>query len=170
MKKGTKPMTQRPLHLALPSARRATQAGLLSTLLWVSTFCPLAQADGELGRLFFTPERRQALDRQRELNIQETQVIPEDPMLTINGIVTRSSGKQTTWINGVAQNENDASGITITTNRKTPGKVIVQPNDRPPRKANVGDTINRNTGETSDLLGDGQIGIRRGREIKAAGN
>ena len=37
-------------------------------------------------------------------------------------------------------------------------------------KANVGDTINRNTGETSDLLGDGQIGIRRGREIKAAGN
>ena len=163
-------MTKRPPHLALPSARRATQAGLLSTLLWVSTFCPLAQADGELGRLFFTPERRQALDRQRELNIQETQVIPEDPMLTINGIVTRSSGKQTTWINGVAQNENDASGITITTNRKTPGKVIVQPNDRPPRKANVGDTINRNTGETSDLLGDGQIGIRRGREIKAAGN
>ena len=170
MKKGTKPMTQRPLHLALPSARRATQAGLLGTLLWVSTFCPLAQADSELGRLFFTPERRQALDRQRELNIQETQVIPEDPMLTINGIVTRSSGKQTTWINGVAQNENDARGITITTNRKTPGKVIVQPNDRPPRKANVGDTINRNTGETSDLLGDGQIGIRRGREIKAAGN
>ena len=170
MKKGTKPMTQRPLHLALPSARRATQAGLLGTLLCVSTFCPLAQADSELGRLFFTPERRQALDRQRELNIQETQVIPEDPTLTINGIVTRSSGKQTTWINGVAQNENDASGITITTDRKTPGKVIVQPNDRPPRKANVGDTINRNTGETSDLLGDGQIGIRRGREIKAAGN
>ena len=163
-------MTQRPLHLALPSARRSSLTGLLGTLLFVSTFTPLAQADDELGRLFFTPERRQALDRQRELNIQETQVIPEDPMLTINGIVTRSSGKQTTWINGVAQNENDASGITITTNRKTPGKVIVQPNDRPPRKANVGDTINRNTGETSDLLGDGQIGIRRGREIKAAGN
>ncbi len=170
MKKGTKPMTQRPLHLALPSARRSSLTGLLGTLLFVSTFTPLAQADDELGRLFFTPERRQALDRQRELNIQETLVIPEDPTLTINGIVTRSSGKQTTWINGVAQNENDASGITITTNRKTPGKVIVQPNDRPPRKANVGDTINRNTGETSDLLGDGQIGIRRGREIKAAGN
>ena len=170
MKKGTKPMTQRPLHLALPSARRSSLTGLLGTLLFVSTFTPLAQADDELGRLFFTPERRQALDRQRELNIQETLVIPEDPTLTINGIVTRSSGKQTTWINGVAQNENDASGITVTTNRKTPGKVIVQPNDRPPRKANVGDTINRNTGETSDLLGDGQIGIRRGREIKAAGN
>ena len=163
-------MTQRPLHLALPSARRSSLTGLLGTLLFVSMFTPLAQADDELGRLFFTPERRQALDRQRELNIQETLVIPEDPTLTINGIVTRSSGKQTTWINGVAQNENDASGITITTNRKTPGKVIVQPNDRPPRKANVGDTINRNTGETSDLLGDGQIGIRRGREIKAAGN
>ena len=163
-------MTQRPLHLALPSARRSSLTGLLGTLLFVSTFTPLAQADDKLGRLFFTTERRQALDRQRELNIQETLVIPEDPTLTINGIVTRSSGKQTTWINGVAQNENDASGITITTNRKTPGKVIVQPNDRPPRKANVGDTINRNTGETSDLLGDGQIGIRRGREIKAAGN
>lgn len=163
-------MTKRPLHLALRSARRSAQAGLLGTLLFVSAFCPPAQADDELGRLFFTPERRQALDRQRELNIQETQVIPEDPTLTINGVVTRSSGKQTTWINGVAQNENDASGITVTTNRKTPGKVIVQPNDRPASKANVGDTINRNTGETSDLLGDGQIGIRRGAPAKASAN
>ena len=170
MTKGTKPMTKRPLHLALHSARRSAQAGLLGTLLFVSAFCPPAQADDELGRLFFTPERRQALDRQRELNIQETQVIPEDPTLTINGVVTRSSGKQTTWINGVAQNENDTSGITVTTNRKTPGKVIVQPNDRPASKANVGDTINRNTGETSDLLGDGQIGIRRGAPAKASAN
>ena len=145
-------------------------AGLLFALTLLAASSPPAYAEDELGRLFFTPERRQILDRQRELNIQETQAIPEEPTFTINGIVTRSSGKQTTWINGVAQNENDASGITITTNRKTPGKVIVQPNDRPPRKANVGDTINRNTGETSDLLGDGQIGIRRGREIKAAGN
>ena len=150
--------------------RHHALAGLLCALALIGASSPPACAEDELGRLFFTPERRQILDRQRELNIQETQAIPEEPTFTINGIVTRSSGKQTTWINGVAQNENDASGITITTTRKTPGKVIVQPNDRPTRKANVGDTINRNTGETSDLLGDGQIGIRRGREIKAAGN
>ena len=164
-------MTERPLHLTLPSARRSSLAGLLGTLLFVCTFCPLAQADDKLGRLFFTPERRQALDRQRELNIQETQVIPEDPTLTINGVVTRSSGKQTAWINGVAQSERDTpSGVSVRSNRRNPGKVFVQSNEQPAANANVGDTVNRNTGETTDLLGGGQINIRRSTPAKSPAN
>ena len=62
----------------------------------------LAQTQAPLGRLFFTPEKRQLLDRQRDLNVQAQQETPEDPTLTINGVVTRSSGKRTVWINGVA--------------------------------------------------------------------
>ncbi len=143
-----------------------TRNGLLAMLCVLgalASLCPPAQADEELGRLFFTPERRQILDRQRQLNIQEKQEIPEDPTLTINGVVTRSGGKRTVWINGVAQNDNEKpSGVAVTPNRREPGKVVVQPGDSAPASAKVGDTVNRNTGEAADLLGGGKISIKPG--------
>ena len=132
--------------------------GWLCAFTLLAALCPAASAEEELGRLFFTPERRQALDRQRQFNIQEKQEIPEDATLTINGVVTRSSGKRTVWINGVAQNDNEEpSGVTVIPNRKAPGNVIVQSNDARVGNARVGETVNRNTGETTDLLGDGSI-------------
>ena len=151
--------------------RRLVFLRLLGALWLAAALCPPASADETLGKLFFTPERRQALDRQRELNIQETQVIPEEPTLTINGVVTRSSGKQTTWINGVTQNENEKpTGISVSTSHKNPGKVLIQPADSPAAKASVGDTVNRNTGETTDLLGGGQINVRRSSPANAKTN
>jgi len=111
----------------------------------------------ELGRLFFTPEQRQALDRQRQLNIQEKQEIVEDATLTINGVVTRSSGKRTVWINGVAQSGTPSAATVITADRRDPGRVIIQPVGTPAVTARVGDTINRNSGEATELLGGGSI-------------
>jgi hypothetical protein len=147
-------MSARPhLHFSMTALLALTT--LLST--------PAASQDtgSELGRLFFTPERRQLLDRQRQQQVQETQDVSEDPALTINGVVTRSSGKRTVWVNGLAQNENDARGeVILTPNRKNPGKVTVQTSASPIAKAKVGDTVNRNTGESIDLLGDGQINIK----------
>ena len=71
------------------------------------------QAQAEpLGRLFFTPERRAALERQRQLNIQETRTI-EGSTVSLDGVVTRSSGKTTVWVNQRPQNEN-ASGTGVT--------------------------------------------------------
>ena len=148
-------------QLTTPHARRQ-----LCALALIGALGAPASAQ-ELGRLFFTPERRQNLDRQRQLNIQEKQEIPEDPTLTINGIVTRNSGKRTTWINGVAQNENETqSGVSVTPSRKDPGNITVQANDAPSAKARVGDTVNRNTGETTNLLGDGQLSIRPPAQAK----
>lgn len=137
-------------------------AGLFFVAVWTAVPCSSASADEELGRLFFTPERRQNLDRQRQLNIQEKQEIPEDPTLTINGVVARSNGKRTVWINGIAQNEKDThSGVTIKPDRRNPGKVTVQAEDSPAGKAKVGDTVNRNTGESTDLLNGGSITLKR---------
>jgi hypothetical protein len=153
------------------SPRLPAFATLLVTLL-ATFFAGLLPAHAEerqdeLGRLFFTPERRQALDRQRQLNIKEKQEIPEDPTLTINGLVTRSSGKRSTWINGVLQNENESpSGVTVTPNRRDPGKIIVKSTDTPAAPARVGETVNRNTGEAVDLLNGGSISILRGRSVK----
>ncbi len=139
---------------------RARIAGWLFALAGMVVPGPQAYAEEELGRLFFTPERRQNLDRQRQLNIQEKQEIPEDPTLTINGVVTRSSGKRTVWINGIAQNERETpTGVTVTPNRKEPGKVVVQPVDAPAGNAKIGDTVNRNTGEATDLLNGGRLRV-----------
>ena len=113
---------------------------MLLSLVTIASAEAVAQEQQELGRLFLTPERRQALDRQRQFNIQEQKEIPADPTLTINGLVTRDSGKRTIWINGMAQHERDTQTA-----------------------ARVGDTINRTTGETSDLLRGGRISIRPGQ-------
>ena len=118
----------------------------------------LAQTQAPLGRLFFTPEKRQLLDRQRDLNVQAQQETPEDPTLTINGVVTRSSGKRTVWINGVVQNEKDRSpDVTVIPQARNPAHVAVQPAQSPATQARVGDTVNRNTGETTHLIGNGFI-------------
>ena len=124
----------------------------------------LAQTQAPLGRLFFTPEKRQLLDRQRDLNVQAQQETPEDPTLTINGVVTRSSGKRTVWINGVAQNENDvAAEVSATPHRTDPARMLVNTGQATAPGVRVGETVNRNTGETADLLGDGTITRNRSR-------
>ncbi|GHU33949.1 hypothetical protein AGMMS50256_26870 [Betaproteobacteria bacterium] len=127
---------------------------------------PSSVSAQELGPLFFTPEQRQELDRQREFGPPGQQKIsgdptPIDPPLTIDGVVTRSSGKRTVWINGVAQDgQETVQGVTVTPNRKNPGMVVVQPEAGPAARASVGNTLNRNTGEISDLLGGGRIHIK----------
>ncbi len=144
------------------TSRLANYEGLVLGLFLIAACVPFPADSEELGRLFFTPERRQLLDRQRQFNIQERKEVPEDPMLTINGVVTRSSGKRTVWINGVAQNDsNSGRGVTASPTRTNPGKVVIQPDGGPAANASVGDTISRNTGDTAELLQGGKIVIRR---------
>ena len=131
---------------------------ILSALAIANSPCAPVIAAEALGRLFFTPERRQALDHQREFNIQENQVEPEEPALTINGVVSRSSGRRTVWVNGQPQDENEApGGIVIDTTRQKPGEVEVRSDDKRIGRVNVGDTINRNTGDVSPVLNGGRI-------------
>ena len=118
-------------------------------------------AEEHLGRLFFTPERRQQLDRQREMNVLDRHQVPTDPTLTIDGIVSRSSGKRTAWVNGSPQNEDDvSSGLRVTPRRTGSGEVLVEAHDSPAARARVGETVNRNTGVASDLLNGGRISTR----------
>jgi hypothetical protein len=152
-----------PSFLFQPNRAWRLRAFLLVVLVGILSSPAPAQ---ELGPLFFTPEQRQELDRQREFSLSGQNEIsgdlaPANPTLSIDGVVTRSSGKRTVWINNIAQDgqESDQSVTTIT-KRENPGAVIVQPEDGPATHAKVGDTVNRNTGETTDLLGGGQIHIK----------
>jgi len=113
-----------------------------------------------LGKLFFTPERRAALERQRQLNIQETRA-PEEAAVRLDGIVTRSSGRNTVWINGRPQNEGAAgNGVTAAVTQKDPAHAVVTPGDDPAASLKVGESINRATRERADVLGGGKIAVK----------
>jgi len=132
---------------------------MLPTLFSLSLLAPAAAADApELGRLFFTPERRAALERQRTLNLQEAQTLQGSTM-SLDGVVHRSSGKTTVWINRQAQNEHDAqrTGVSVTVSPKTPGSALVAPGEEAPARIKVGETINRSTGERDTRLGGGVV-------------
>jgi hypothetical protein len=132
----------------------------LVTCAFLLAAAPAAAATEELGRLFFTPERREALDWQRQSGVPERVEIPDEaPVLRIDGVVTRSSGKRTVWINGVAQNDAPDDGAAVIPERADPGRVLVRPENGPVIRAGVGDTVNRNTGETADRLAGGHIQI-----------
>src|SRR5712692_11792439 len=74
---------------------------LLATALLALTPHPAVAYDN-LGRLFFTPQQRQDLDRRRQANIQDS-AVSADNRVTVNGQVSRSLGKTTIWLNGVPQ-------------------------------------------------------------------
>jgi len=110
---------------------------LLSMLMLAQN---LAWAEQEaLGRLFFTPQQRAELDRQRLHNPRAIAGgMDQQAAQTINGEIRRSSGRSTRWINGEVQ-WNEAT-----------------PTPRVP----VGDTFHPGTGEHESLLGGGKITIR----------
>ena len=114
---------------------------------------PAAAAAEELGRLFFTPQQRQDLDRRRATNRveEETPQIKEGP-LTLEGHVQRSSGNAVTWVNGIPQYDSRAS--------HDPARVTVVPNEGEPGVSlKVGQIYERNSGEVRDLLNGGTITV-----------
>lgn len=109
-------------------------------LLLIALLVPSHVVMGEettLGRLFLTPQQRTALDRQRQRNpgfLPDT--IDNESSQTLNGLVRRSSGRNTQWINGEANWNGD-----------TPRPGVA-----------VGETLYP-TGEREGLLGGGRIVI-----------
>ena len=116
-------------------------------LLGVATGQVAAQQN--LGRLFFTEQQRQDLDRRRQANIQETAVVVESTV-TINGQVSRSSGRSTTWINGVPQESArkplDPARVTLPGGEGAPSVTL-----------KIGQTLDKVRGEIRDPAASGRI-------------
>jgi hypothetical protein len=114
-----------------------------------------------LGRLFMPSEWRANLERQRQLNIQETRSL-EGESVRLDGIVVRSTGKSTVWVNNRPQTENaQDSGVIASTSRREPGRATLSAGAEPPADLKVGVTLNRATRETTGGLADGEIRIQR---------
>ncbi len=128
------------------NARR--HAMLAAALLLAIVAPPVASAD--LGRLFYSPQQRAELDRRRATNTVEAEQVVVESLVTVNGRVSRSSGKTTTWINGVPQYDTyagrDAARVAIDDNGR----------DTPVR---VGDTLDRTRGEVRPTIEPGGIEI-----------
>ena len=142
------------------TARLTTLCLLVSSaVVSAQTATPNAQAaPAPVQRLFFSAEKRATLDRQRTQNLQQIRSL-QGATLNLDGMVQRSSGKSTVWINGQPQNENEAArnGVNVFLSPKTPGKAQIAPGDESPTALKVGETINRATGERDNRLGNGIV-------------
>lgn len=121
-------------------------------LLGVATGQVAAQQN--LGRLFFTEQQRQDLDRRRQANIQESAVVVESTV-TVNGQVSRSSGRSTTWINGVPQESArkppDPTRVTLPGGEGAPSVSL-----------KIGQTLDKIRGEIRDPAAGGRIATPSG--------
>lgn len=126
-----------------------------------------AQAQ-ELGRLFFTPEQRAALDARRKARVPDRPAaapVTESPVTRVNGAVQRSGGKSTVWVNGeMIPEDTQVDGARVAPRGANPGRVSIPAGEGPQRHdLRVGESLDRGSGEVRDLIGEGEIRIRPNR-------
>lgn len=112
----------------------------------------------EVGRLFFTPEQRAALDARRKARVPDkpAAVVVTSPTTKLDGYVKRSGATSTVWINGepLPEGAGDAPRIGP--------RVSISVGEGGRRAAlRPGEVLDRGSGEVRDVIGDGEIRIRR---------
>jgi hypothetical protein len=133
----------------------------LALLLFALLAAPGAGAQ-ELGRLFFTPEQRAALDARRKARVPDKPAaVPqaESPVTRINGAVQRSGGRSTVWVNGEAVPEGaQADGAQVAP--RATGRVTLPAGEGAQRyDLRVGESLDRGSGEVKDVIGEGEIKV-----------
>lgn len=112
----------------------------------------------DIGRLFFTPEQREALDARRRARVPDKPApvpVVASPTTRLDGYVRRSDGRATVWVNGASVDEGSP---------QADGRVPVNVGDSDARvRLRPGEVLDRGTGEVTDVLGPGgEIRVRRG--------
>ena len=112
-------------------------------------FAQLAPAAEPLGRLFYTPEQRTQLDALRTQRIVTSQVrdepVPEN--VTYNGIVRRSDGKTTVWVNNEAMTDAELRVKQSIVGRvDSSGRILLQAPQA------TGATLQLKVGQSAELL------------------
>jgi hypothetical protein len=108
-------------------------------------------ADAGLGRLFFTPAQRQALEEARRKNVRAEVQAAEKPArppvrnVTVSGVVRRSDGESTVWVNGKPVDGTTEDGLKVRVTAGQQGAVIVYE----PEKDR---TLRLKVGQRADIL------------------
>ncbi len=126
--------------------------------LLAAIFCQTLQAQ-ELGRLFFTPEQRDALDARRRARVPDKPAPTPafvSPVTRLDGYVRRSDGRSTVWVNGDTLDD---------ARPQADGRVAVPVGEGGARaRLKPGEALDRSSGEVTDILGpSGEIRLRPAR-------
>lgn len=99
-------------------------------LILVLMTCAAASQAAPLGRLFFTPQERAFLDRERQkAGMPSSDTGAPAESIAFNGHITRSSGKSTVWINGKPLHENERSEVSSLRPNERSEVSSLRPND-----------------------------------------
>jgi hypothetical protein len=130
----------------------------LSSLLFLGFFFAEASFAQELGRLFFTPEQRSALDARRKARVPDrpaAAAVVASPTVRLDGYVKRSGARSTVWVNGAQVDDSPPAG-------GSDSRVGVSVGESRSRiELKPGQTLDRGNGEVRDVIGGGEIRIRR---------
>jgi hypothetical protein len=119
---------------------------------------PSASVSQELGRLFFSAEQRAALDARRKARVPDkpAAVVVASPTTKLDGYVKRSGGPSTVWVNGEPLPEGAGEAPRIGP------RVSISVGEGGRRAAlRPGEVLDRGSGEVRDVIGDGEIRVRR---------
>jgi hypothetical protein len=125
----------------------------LGLLLMAFGAAPAAADDATLGRLFFTPAERNALEEARRKNIRaEAQAVeaaskPKPPpvrSVAVTGVVRRSDGETTVWVNGKPVDGATEDGLKVRVTAGGQAAVIVHQPER-------GRTVRLKVGQRADI-------------------
>ena len=137
-----------------------TRAFVLLMVLFLNSKACAAQ---ELGRLFFTPEQRDALDARRKARMPDKPAaapMAASPTTRLDGYVQRSGGRSTVFINGEPVPEGSAEAPRLDPERRG-GKVpIVVGEGGARRELRPGEVLDRGSGEVRDVIGEGRLQVR----------
>lgn len=130
-------------------------------LVLCAALAPRAAIAQDLGRLFFNPEQRAALDARRKARLPDKPVaLAPSPTTRIDGSVTRSSGRSTLWVDGSAVPDGvQPDGLRIRRGSEASRVTVTVGEDNRGVDMRVGETLDRATGEVKDVLGDGAVRI-----------
>ena len=118
----------------------------------------------ELGRLFFTPEQRSALDARRKARVPDKPAAQAvfSPTTRLDGYVKRSGGPSTVFVNGEAVLEGSAEAPVLDPERRG-GRVSISVGEGGARRElRPGEVLDRGTGEVRDLIGEGRLRVPGG--------
>jgi hypothetical protein len=135
-----------------------------AVLIAVLAISGVGQAADDLGRLFFTPAQRSALDARRKARVPDspTAAVAALPVTRIDGYVKRSQGPSTVWMNGESLSESAPEAPRIDAPGEGAGRVAITIGESGRRtRLKPGEALDRGTGEVKDVIGDGEIQVRR---------
>ena len=119
----------------------------------------------DMGRVFLTPEQRNALDARRRARVQDKPAATavQSPYTSVNGFVARGGKKSTVWINGEALPEGSSpEGLRVLPRRNEASRVTLGIGETETQvDLKIGQSFDRTTGEVRDPLQGGEVKVNR---------